>query len=242
MQSYRATATELRHPVNVALHVNASAGVRVANAVTGFLGSWRFIILQTVIVAVWVAGNVYLLFNFDPYPFIFLNLRLQHPGGLRRAAHPPRQQPVRGPRSRDARACSRGGGGCGPEGFRDPGQARAHRGNPGRAGRRVQGIVHRTMRAGIIAAGRSAIKPRRPLVAAPERTTLANGHRSWFARTYVPAPRAVERPQGYATAESVACSVLAAGADQGIGSRRAAGPSGPPRRSAAKPSASIGRA
>ena len=74
MQSYRTTVTELRHPVNVALHVNAPLGVRVANAVTGFMGSWRFIILQTVIVALWVAGNVYLLFNFDPYPFIFLNL------------------------------------------------------------------------------------------------------------------------------------------------------------------------
>jgi len=74
MQSYRTTVTQLRHPVNVALHVNAPLGVRVANAVTGFMGSWRFIILQTVIVAFWVAGNIYLLFNFDPYPFIFLNL------------------------------------------------------------------------------------------------------------------------------------------------------------------------
>ena len=74
MQSYRTTVTELRHPVNVALHANAPAGVRIADAVTGFLGSWRFIILQTIIVAFWVAGNVYLLFNFDPYPFIFLNL------------------------------------------------------------------------------------------------------------------------------------------------------------------------
>ena len=30
--------------------------------------------MQTMVVAVWVAGNVYLLFHFDPYPFIFLNL------------------------------------------------------------------------------------------------------------------------------------------------------------------------
>jgi uncharacterized membrane protein len=60
--------------VNVALHANAPLGVRIANAVTGFMGSWRFIILQTIVVAVWVAGNIYLLFHFDPYPFIFLNL------------------------------------------------------------------------------------------------------------------------------------------------------------------------
>jgi uncharacterized membrane protein len=74
MQSFRTAATVLRHPVNVALHTNAPLGVRVANGVTGFMGSWRFIILQTIVVAAWVAGNVYLLFNFDPYPFIFLNL------------------------------------------------------------------------------------------------------------------------------------------------------------------------
>jgi uncharacterized membrane protein len=74
MQSYRTAATRLRHPVNIALHTNAPIGVRIANAVTGFMGSWKFIILQTAVVAFWVAGNVYLLFNFDPYPFIFLNL------------------------------------------------------------------------------------------------------------------------------------------------------------------------
>lgn len=43
---------------------------------TSFLGSWRFIVLQTVLVAIWIAINVYHLFNaaFDPYPFILLNL------------------------------------------------------------------------------------------------------------------------------------------------------------------------
>lgn len=74
MQSYRTATTRLRHPVNVALHTNAPLGVRIANAVTGFMGSWRFIILQTAIVVAWVAGNIYLVFHFDPYPFIFLNL------------------------------------------------------------------------------------------------------------------------------------------------------------------------
>jgi uncharacterized membrane protein len=74
MQAYRTAATQLRHPVNVALHTNAPIGVRIANAVTGFMGSWRFIILQTVFVTIWVVGNIYLLFHFDPYPFIFLNL------------------------------------------------------------------------------------------------------------------------------------------------------------------------
>jgi len=52
----------------------APMGARIADAVTSFMGSWRFIILQTVIVIGWIAGNVYLLFHFDPYPFILLNL------------------------------------------------------------------------------------------------------------------------------------------------------------------------
>jgi len=74
MQAYRTAATQLRHPVNVELDVNAPLGVRVANRVTGFMGSWKFIVIQTIIVAIWVVGNVILLFHFDPYPFIFLNL------------------------------------------------------------------------------------------------------------------------------------------------------------------------
>ena len=53
----------------------APLGARIADAVTGFMGSWRFLNLQTVLVAIWLAGNVYLLSKpFDPYPFILLNL------------------------------------------------------------------------------------------------------------------------------------------------------------------------
>jgi len=63
-----------QHPVNRALLDEAPLGVRVADDVTGFMGSWRFIIIQTVIVIIWIAGNVYLVFHFDPYPFILLNL------------------------------------------------------------------------------------------------------------------------------------------------------------------------
>ena len=63
-----------QHPVNQMLLDQAPIGARVADKVTNFLGSWTFIIIQTVIVAIWVAGNIYLLFHFDPYPFIFLNL------------------------------------------------------------------------------------------------------------------------------------------------------------------------
>ena len=65
-----------RHPVNRELFDQAPIGARIADRVTAFLGSWRFIVLQTVLVTVWIAINVYHLFNaaFDPYPFILLNL------------------------------------------------------------------------------------------------------------------------------------------------------------------------
>jgi uncharacterized membrane protein len=60
--------------VNRKMYDEAPLGARVADGVTGFLGSWRFIFLQTVIVVIWIVGNIALLFHFDPYPFILLNL------------------------------------------------------------------------------------------------------------------------------------------------------------------------
>jgi uncharacterized membrane protein len=73
-QRNRSPVTRSRHPVNQAMYDRAPLGARIADAVTGFMGSWRFIILQTVIVVAWISGNVYLLFHYDPYPFILLNL------------------------------------------------------------------------------------------------------------------------------------------------------------------------
>jgi uncharacterized membrane protein len=73
MPSIRARVT-FRHPVNVALEADAPIGARIADRVTGFLGSWRFLAIQTVFVVIWIVGNVILLFHFDPYPFILLNL------------------------------------------------------------------------------------------------------------------------------------------------------------------------
>jgi len=64
-----------RHPVNQKLVEGAPLGARIADAVTGFMGSWRFLIIQTIIVAFWIVGNALILTRpFDPYPFILLNL------------------------------------------------------------------------------------------------------------------------------------------------------------------------
>ena len=53
----------------------APLGIRLANTITGFMGSWTFLILQTIIVAAWIALNILMwIKHFDPYPFILLNL------------------------------------------------------------------------------------------------------------------------------------------------------------------------
>jgi uncharacterized membrane protein len=57
------------------MYDDASFGERVADKVTSFLGSWRFLIVQSAIVAFWLGANIWLLTQpFDPYPFILLNL------------------------------------------------------------------------------------------------------------------------------------------------------------------------
>jgi uncharacterized membrane protein len=60
--------------VNQAMYDEAPIGARIADAVTAFMGSWRFIIIQTLVVLAWISGNIWLLFHYDPYPFILLNL------------------------------------------------------------------------------------------------------------------------------------------------------------------------
>ncbi len=52
-------------------------GQRVADRFANVMGSWTFIIIQTVILAFWVMINVFAyVWRWDPYPFILLNLAL----------------------------------------------------------------------------------------------------------------------------------------------------------------------
>lgn len=52
-----------------------SFGSRIADKVATGMGSWRFIIIQTIIVAIWMLLNVIaFISHWDPYPFILLNL------------------------------------------------------------------------------------------------------------------------------------------------------------------------
>ena len=52
-------------------------GQRIADAVAATMGSWTFIIVQSVILMIWVMLNVIAwIDHWDPYPFILLNLAL----------------------------------------------------------------------------------------------------------------------------------------------------------------------
>jgi len=51
-------------------------GQRVADRVASFGGSWPFIILFSGIMMVWIGINIARIANYDPYPFILLNLVL----------------------------------------------------------------------------------------------------------------------------------------------------------------------
>jgi len=54
-----------------------TVGQRVADRVADTIGSWPFIITQTVILTIWIILNVTAWINrWDPYPFILLNLML----------------------------------------------------------------------------------------------------------------------------------------------------------------------
>jgi uncharacterized membrane protein len=54
-----------------------TTGQRIADAVAATMGSWRFIIIQSTILFLWIVLNVAAWINhWDPYPFILLNLAL----------------------------------------------------------------------------------------------------------------------------------------------------------------------
>src|SRR5690242_8281884 len=70
---------ELRHqrPSGRQLKPHAGFGARIADRVAAMVGSWHFIIVQSFILALWIALNaVAFIAHWDPYPFILLNLIL----------------------------------------------------------------------------------------------------------------------------------------------------------------------
>ncbi len=56
-------------------HEKLSFGDRIADIVAKGMGSWKFIIIQTIMVVLWMLLNlVGFIYHWDVYPFILLNL------------------------------------------------------------------------------------------------------------------------------------------------------------------------
>ena len=63
--------------VNQALVEILTPGERMADSFALVMGSWKFMIVQSLILAAWIVANVMAwVQHWDPYPFILLNLAL----------------------------------------------------------------------------------------------------------------------------------------------------------------------
>lgn len=77
-RAHRDPDSDHKHPVNQAHYQDATFGEMLADQLSAALGSWPFIITQTLLMIAWVYFNVWGIFvaHWDPYPFILLNLVL----------------------------------------------------------------------------------------------------------------------------------------------------------------------
>jgi len=66
-----------RKPAQNPPKMPVSLGDRLSDRVAAIVGSWRFIIIQSSLLVLWIALNVTAYIqHWDPYPFILLNLML----------------------------------------------------------------------------------------------------------------------------------------------------------------------
>lgn len=78
--------------INVVMEEKATLGQRVADKVASFGGSWTFIGIYSVFLLIWIGVNSFILIHygsdpaagaqFDPYPYILLNLMLSMTAAL----------------------------------------------------------------------------------------------------------------------------------------------------------------
>jgi CRP/FNR family transcriptional regulator, cyclic AMP receptor protein len=77
--------------INVEMEQRATIGQRIADRVASFGGSWTFIIIYVGFLVAWMAFNTFILVHygrgetgaqFDPYPYILLNLMLSMTAAL----------------------------------------------------------------------------------------------------------------------------------------------------------------
>ena len=77
--------------INVEMEEKSTIGQRIADKVASFGGSWTFIIIYLTFLIAWMAFNTFILVHyghgedgaqFDPYPYILLNLMLSMTAAL----------------------------------------------------------------------------------------------------------------------------------------------------------------
>lgn len=65
-----------RGGLRVGIHYDPDAFGRFSESIARFIGTARFLVVQTVVVVVWIIYNVVSPRRFDPFPFILLTLAL----------------------------------------------------------------------------------------------------------------------------------------------------------------------
>jgi len=82
-QKWEAMRIRHKHAHPIPRNVNTldlegmTPGQRIADSVTATMGSWTFIIIQSILLFAWIVANVIAwIRHWDPYPFILLNLAL----------------------------------------------------------------------------------------------------------------------------------------------------------------------
>jgi uncharacterized membrane protein len=77
-KKHRDPSAAHKHPVNKKHFEGATRGERIADQVSAAIGSWYFIIIQSILLLFWVYINSVEFFThkWDLYPFILLNLVL----------------------------------------------------------------------------------------------------------------------------------------------------------------------
>ena len=74
--SYKHEHAQIKN-VNEIIDERRTAGQRAADKIASVMGSWKFLIIQSIILVLWIALNIAAYVNhWDPYPFILLNLFL----------------------------------------------------------------------------------------------------------------------------------------------------------------------
>jgi CRP/FNR family cyclic AMP-dependent transcriptional regulator len=75
-QTNELMSRQVSRNINEEVEEQLTLGQRIADRVASFGGSWPFIFSFGVVMVLWMAINIIRLTNFDPYPFILLNLCL----------------------------------------------------------------------------------------------------------------------------------------------------------------------